>query len=76
MRNYRMPISGGKRKDRVFKVCLRMPDDVDEDVVMDYIEAAVCEGISHLRPDHPMHGLDVDTVTVKRNTLKYTEMAP
>ncbi len=60
---------GGCRRDRVFKVCLTIPEGVSEDQVMDYIEEAVCE---YLKTDQTqtrwgnLNYLDTDLVTVKR----------
>lgn len=71
-----VPRRGGSRKDRTFKVSLRMPEGMSEDSVMDYIEEAVCGWVKGLPLDHPIRDIDTNTVTVKRNTPKYAEMNP
>lgn len=65
--------TGGSKKDRCFRVLLRIPDGADEDQVMDYIENAVCGWKGGLHPDDPMTNLDCDTVLVKRRHPKYGE---
>lgn len=64
---------GGVRKDRVFKVCITVPDGATEDQVMDYIEDAVTSFKGGLPPEDPMFNLDPDTVSVKRVSPKYGE---
>lgn len=66
--------TGGSRKDRVFKVCVLMPDGVSEDDVMNYIEAAVKSHKGGFPLEHPMRQLDAPSVYVKRASPKYEEM--
>lgn len=70
--------TGGARKDRVFKLHVKLPDDVCEDLVMDMFEDALCERIQAVRkwfPNDPRGKIDTDTVCVKRRTPKYKEQS-
>ncbi len=58
---------GGKRKDRVFKIHIEIPDGVEEDKVMDMIEEAVASHSTQL-------GINPESISVKRNFPKYSEM--
>ena len=64
--------TGGRRKDRVFKVYLTIPDGVTEDQILDYIEDAVM----NFQFGHDLYAtlkIDVDSVSAKRGTPQYAE---
>lgn len=63
-----------QRKDRVFKVNIHL-GGIPEDEMMDYIEDAILN-YREYEPPRRAHGFDADTVTVKRNYPKYTDIKP
>ncbi len=51
--------TGGRRKDRCFKILLHLPSEVSEDKVMDFLEEIISKRILEI-------GIDPSTVCVKR----------
>ena len=62
--------SGGKRKDRIFRVYMELPPHISEDEMMDYIEDAVIHYREHIAPI-PASSFNGDTVVVRRHTKPY-----
>ncbi len=65
---------GGRRKDRVFKLHIEVPTDMDEDSLMDFIEASLLVTFGTMRDDHPFKRIDPFTIAIKRNYPKYKDM--
>lgn len=68
---------GGTRYDRAFKICITLPPGVHEDLVMDFLETAVCSAVETMKkwePNNPLSAIDIDKISVKRKTPRYKDM--
>lgn len=63
--------TGGKRKDRCFRVYLQMPEDAEDEDVIDYLVDAIKEHRKKYSGAHPMAALDPESVWARRKSPDY-----